>query len=87
MHAHQIVHYDLKPPNILLDAHDTAVICDFGIANVVGLDASAPRRRLAAGLRQPRSVGMTAAYASPELFERLMRGPASRTEESDKASK
>lgn len=61
-HAHDagIIHCDLKPANVLIDADGHAFVSDFGFAQLV-------RQRDA---RQPPTVaGGTRGYAAPELFE------------------
>ena len=69
IHSCNVIHFDLKPANVLLDEDLESVICDFGIANIVGGDST----RLAAGLDNPNLIGLTPAYASPELFQKLTR--------------
>jgi tRNA A-37 threonylcarbamoyl transferase component Bud32 len=55
-HAVGVVHRDIKPGNILLDANGNATVTDFGIALVT----SRPAREL------PRSTSGTPHYMSPE---------------------
>jgi eukaryotic-like serine/threonine-protein kinase len=60
-HQNLVVHRDLKPDNVLVDAHDQVKLLDFGIAKLLGdgesLDATAV----------PTVAGaMTPHYASPE---------------------
>lgn len=57
-HAAGVLHRDVKPGNILIDAYGTAKLADFGLAAV--LDAS--------GDSSPTRDALTPAYASPEAF-------------------
>ncbi|NDJ36198.1 MAG: serine/threonine protein kinase, partial [Chloroflexi bacterium] len=61
-HAQGIVHADIKPGNILLDAHDNAYLTDFGIARVEG-DPPVTR------------VPGTYAYVAPEVALGGVAGP------------
>jgi tetratricopeptide (TPR) repeat protein/predicted Ser/Thr protein kinase len=55
-HAEGVIHRDLKPQNIMLDAHDRVVVMDFGIARSVELGS----------MTQTGVVLGTPAYMSPE---------------------
>jgi len=55
-HAEGVIHRDLKPQNIMLDAHDRVVVMDFGIARSIQLGS----------MTQTGVVLGTPAYMSPE---------------------
>jgi len=55
-HAEGVIHRDLKPQNIMLDAHDRVVVMDFGIARSVQIGS----------MTQTGIVLGTPAYMSPE---------------------
>lgn len=61
-HAHQrgVLHRDLKPGNILLDAHGAPYLTDFGLAKLITREATITRTR---------SVLGTPAYMAPEQAE------------------
>ncbi len=61
-HASLVVHRDLKPTNILVTPDGTPKLLDFGIAKVVGGDAS----EADPGLTRTGFRPMSPAYASPE---------------------
>lgn len=70
-HDNDIIHGNLKPENVVLDAAGNAMISDFGMANVVEReDANTAHVYVGVG---------TVAYMSPEQFQ----NPNSATEQSD----
>ncbi|KAJ7198362.1 kinase-like domain-containing protein [Mycena pura] len=56
LHAHDIIHGDLKVQNVLVDKRGTPCICDFGISKIITSEGFTTA-----------SVG-TAPYMAPELF-------------------
>jgi serine/threonine protein kinase len=85
IHSRGIIHFDLKPGNVLVYTKDDqyrCAICDFGFANF-SADA---KTNIVKGLKKPTNTGITPRYAAPELFEGLLLQAVGRREtEIDKA--
>ncbi|MCB0209721.1 MAG: protein kinase [Anaerolineae bacterium] len=63
-HAHQIIHYDVKPGNILFDAKGDAFLADFGIAVLQAQTSDETMENSLAG---------TPKYMSPEQVKAVMK--------------
>ncbi|WP_088279384.1 serine/threonine-protein kinase [Ideonella sp. A 288] len=70
-HAQLVIHRDLKPLNVLVDAQGQAKLLDFGIAKLLHEDAPST------GLTQIGMRAFTPEYASPEQLRNEVLGVAS----------
>lgn len=71
VHGRGVLHLDVKPANILLDADGAAKLADFGVARVV------EPLETQTGLGEPEVPLGTPAYMSPEAVQGLTPGAAS----------
>jgi len=65
-HAAHVVHHDVKPDNVMVDERGNALLTDFSIAKVTGLDPHTTTGRIAG----------TPGYIAPERVECGHAGPA-----------
>jgi len=64
LHAHQVIHQDIKPANILIDNDNTGttyILSDFGIS-------AKSRTMLSQSIHVSQSLSLTEGYAPPEKF-------------------
>lgn len=74
IHRMNYVHRDVKPANILFDAHGNAYLGDFGVVKAVNAIAEDRDKR---GLTRPGTALGTPEYMAPELIKGEPCGPAS----------
>jgi serine/threonine protein kinase len=67
IHAHGILHGDLKPANVLIDKAGRAKITDLGTGSLTAARESRARRNASAGIQAP--PGTTMPYIAPELWK------------------
>lgn len=67
-HAHDMIHGDLKPENVMIDGHDHVRILDFGLAHVASATSTSDSRSSTRPSASPtvRLVGGTLGYMAPE---------------------
>lgn len=52
-HAHQVLHLDIKPENVLIDKQGHVKVTDFGLARLAGEAGYAPRRAARSAICRP----------------------------------
>jgi serine/threonine protein phosphatase PrpC len=62
LHRREMLHRDLRPLNVMIDADGTVRIIDFGSVEVAGLSEAVP------GAAKPALFAGTVQFAAPELF-------------------
>ncbi|KLO05454.1 kinase-like protein, partial [Schizopora paradoxa] len=62
LHSQNVVHCDLKSPNVLLSSTNRPIIADFGLSRFVGNDTSVPFSLTSTG-------PATVRWSAPELFD------------------
>ncbi|HET8913684.1 MAG TPA: protein kinase [Ktedonobacteraceae bacterium] len=75
-HAHNIVHCDIKPGNVLLDVEGNIYLSDFGVARLFEYNPD-DSITMSPTLTAPGEVFGTPAYMAPELFEGERAKPSS----------
>jgi serine/threonine protein phosphatase PrpC len=71
LHRREMVHRDLRPHNVLMDADGTVKIIDFGSVSVAGLNEIVPP------VEGEAAYAGTLQYSAPELYRGLPATPAS----------
>lgn len=71
MHRREMIHRDVRPANVMIDADGTVTLIDFGSAIVAGMEQAAPG---SAGAAQ---YAGTVQFSAPELYRGEAASPAS----------